>query len=73
MALVDRSEARSTSHTFRMSAVEKAQLKNEAVEAGLSIQQLFELRMLGTAKPRLREGRPPKPRQDEELHYDRSA
>ncbi|MGI8458905.1 MAG: hypothetical protein ACR2LI_12445, partial [Propionibacteriaceae bacterium] len=73
MALVDRSEARSTSHTFRMSADEKAQLKHEATDAGLSLQQLFELRMLGAAKPRLREGRPRKDAQSEELPLVKSA
>lgn len=73
MSLVDRSEARSTSHTFRMSADEKAKLKNDAVQAGLSLQQLFELRMLGAAKPRPPEGRPRKDTQTEELPLVKSA
>jgi hypothetical protein len=59
---------------FRMSAEEKDRLKREAAEAGLTFQQLFELRMLGTAKPVGRDGRRPRiKRQDEELRYDLSA
>jgi len=64
-----RSDARGVSHTFRMSAEEKAQLKAAAAAAGLNLQQFFELRMLGAAKPRLADGRPKKSQQVEELPY----
>lgn len=51
--------------TFRMSATERARLKQEAAGLGLTFQQLFELRMLGEVKPRRKEGRRPSPRQGE--------
>ena len=60
--------------TFRMTREERAGLHREAAEAGLSVQQLFELRMLGAVRPpRGKPGRPRKPRQDEELHFDETA
>lgn len=62
-----RSVERDAPATFRMSATEKARIKQEAVEAGLTLQQLFELRMLGEAKPRGRDGRPRKSDQSEQL------
>lgn len=46
--------------SFRMSAEEKERLKKEASGSGLTLQQLFELRMLGEAKPRPRDGRKPR-------------
>ena len=62
-----RSTMRNAPATFRMSVAEKARLKQEAADAGLTMQQLFELRMLGEAKPRGRDGRPPKTDQTEQL------
>ncbi len=58
---------RAAGYCFRMSAEDRDRLKAEATAAGLTVQQLFELRLLGATKPRVRMGRPPKPRQDEEL------
>lgn len=62
-----RSADRDAPATFRMSVQDKARLKQEAADAGLTLQQLFEQRMLGEAKPRGRDGRPRKPHQGEEL------
>lgn len=62
-----RSAGRSAPATFRMSDGEKARLKQEAADAGLTLQQLFEQRMLGEAKPRGRDGRPRKIDQAEQL------
>ena len=62
-----RSVERDAPATFRMSAIEKARIKQEAADAGLTLQQLFELRMLGEAKPRGRDGRPRKGDQAEQL------
>lgn len=62
-----RSNAREDAATFRMTTDEKARLKAEAAAAGLTFQQLFELRMLGQAKPRLRDGRPRKADGQQEL------
>lgn len=74
MSQIDyRSEGRGVAATFRMSAEDKGTLKAEAQREGLTLQQLFELRMLGQAKPRPRDGRPPKTRQEEELALDMSA
>jgi hypothetical protein len=64
---------RETSLTLRLSIDERERLKREAAELGLTLQQLFELRMLGGAKPRAVMGRRPKPRQDEELPLARTA
>ena len=36
---------------FRITPEEKARLKSEAAEAGLTLTQLFELRMLGYTTP----------------------
>jgi len=58
-----RSSTREVAMTFRMTNVERAQLQREAIEADMSQQQLFELRMFGSAKPRGRDGRPRKQRQ----------
>ncbi len=58
-----RSSTREVAMTFRMTNAERAQLQREAIEAGMSQQQLFELRMFGSAKPRGRDGRPRKQRQ----------
>jgi len=55
-----RSSTRDVAMTFRMTNTERAQLQREAIEAGVSQQQLFELRMFGAAKPRGRNGRPRK-------------
>lgn len=60
-----RSDERNAVALFRMSDDEKARLKQDAADAGLTLQQLFELRMLGAAKPRRRDGRPPKDRQEQ--------
>ena len=54
-----RSADREAPATFRMSVAEKARLKQEAADAGLTLQQLFEQRMLGEARPRPRDGRRP--------------
>ncbi|MGI8682373.1 MAG: hypothetical protein ACR2JO_09680 [Mycobacteriales bacterium] len=62
-----RSSERDVAMTFRMTRAERERLRVEATEAGLTTQQLWELRMLGAAKPRGRDGRPPKSRQAEEL------
>lgn len=73
MAYNDRGPERRASSIFRMSVEEKARLEAEAAEAGISLQQLFELRILGAVKPAPGPGRRKKPRQSEELHYDMSA
>ncbi len=62
-----RSAQRDAPATFRMSVEEKARLKQDAADAGLTLQQLFELRMLGQARPRGRDGRPRKTDQAEQL------
>lgn len=68
MASDYRSNTREALSVFRTSLAEKARLQDEADALGLTLQQLFELRLLGTAKPRGRGGRPRKPRsQAEEL------
>lgn len=64
---------RETALTFRMSFQDRARLKQEAADADLTLQQLFELRMLGAVKPRAPMGRRRKHSRDEELHYDMSA
>jgi len=51
MATDYRSPARSALVTFRTTVDEKARLKREAAEAGLTLTQLFELRMLGYTTP----------------------
>jgi hypothetical protein len=58
---------------FMLSADERARLKAEADAAGLTMQQLFELKMLGAAKPRAARGRRRKPSQPEELPYGMTA
>lgn len=68
MALSDfRAPDRDALAAFRMSVEEKERLKKEAADAGLTMQQLFELRMLGEAKPRPRDGRKPRPKPQEQL------
>ncbi len=67
MELEPNTPERAIGYCFRMSAEDRERLRAEAAVAGLTIQQLLELRVLGAAKPRVRMGRPPKPRQDEEL------
>jgi hypothetical protein len=62
-----RSPERDTSTTYRISKAEKARLRQEADELGLTALQLFQLRMLGEAKPVGRAGRPNKRPQAEEL------
>lgn len=51
-------EPRDVSGTYRMTRSDKARIKHEAAELGLTVQQLFELRMFGHAKPVGRDGRP---------------
>lgn len=51
-------EPRDVSGTYRMTRSEKARMKREASELGLTVQQLFELRMFGAAKPIGQDGRP---------------
>lgn len=58
-----RSPDRDAVASFRMSAEEKERLKQMAAQAGLTLQQLFELRLLGEAKPRPRDGRKPRTQQ----------
>ncbi len=48
--------------TFRMTSTDRDRLRHQALETGMSQQQLFELRMFGAAKPRRRDGRPRKAR-----------
>lgn len=62
-----RSDDREVAATYRMTRDEKQRLRREAAELGLTLQQLFELRMFGQAKPVGRDGRPPKSTQQEEL------
>ena len=50
------------SDTYRLTRAEKERLAREAASLGLTKQQLFELRMLGEAKPVRQAGRPRKPR-----------
>jgi hypothetical protein len=68
-----RSVERFTAATYRMTEAEKARIRREAADLGLTNQQLFELRMFGQAKPVGRDGRRPKPRQDEKLPLAMSA
>ncbi len=51
MATDYRSSRRAVQVTFRMTTEDKARLKREAAEAGLTLTQLFEQRMLGHAYP----------------------
>lgn len=53
-----RSDERASASVFRTTLAEKDRLKAEAAAAGLTLQQLFELRLLGAAKPRGKNGRP---------------
>lgn len=46
-----RSARRGAMINFRITPEEKARLKSEAAEAGLTLTQLFELRMLGYTTP----------------------
>lgn len=73
MAYNDRGPERRASSIFRMSVEEKAALEAEAAKAGITLQQLFELRILGAIKPAPGPGRRRKPDQNEELHFDMSA
>lgn len=57
---------RAASHTFRMSVEDKQRMRRTAEEVGLTMQQLFELKMFGEAKPRGRDGRPRKPGVDDQ-------
>ena len=43
---------RSAPTTVRMTVEERTKLRAEAASLGLSLQQLFELRLFGTVKPR---------------------
>lgn len=67
MELEPRTPERAAGYCFRMSVGDRERLKAEAAVDGLTLQQLFELRLLGATKPRVRMGRPPKPTQQEEL------
>ena len=62
-----RSPDRDAVASFRMSMDEKERLKKLAADAGMTLQQLFELRMLGEAKPRPRDGRKPRSRPEQKL------
>lgn len=62
-----RSAERDVAATYRMTKAEKEHLRSEADKLGLTAQQLFELRMLGAAKPVGRYGRPRVRPQAEEL------
>jgi hypothetical protein len=73
MAYNDRGPDRRASSIFRMSVEEKAALEAEAAKAGITLQQLFELRILGAIKPAPGPGRRRKGNQHEELHFDMSA
>lgn len=67
------SSDRETALTFRMSFADRTQLKQDAAAAGLTLQQLYEQRMLGAVKPRAPMGRPRKHPQNEELPLVKSA
>ena len=58
---------RSAPTTVRMTVEERTKLRAEAASLGLSLQQLFELRLFGTVKPRRVPGRRPKSQEQEEL------
>ncbi len=74
MAYEDRSAERKAVSVFRTSAEEKARLRAEAAAAELTLQQLFELRLLGAAKPVPEAGRHKKyQRQQEELPLSKPA
>ena len=63
-----RSDAREIAAIYRMHRADKERLRCEAAAAGLTMQQLFELRMFGEARPSY--GRPRKlnnPENAEEL------
>ena len=63
-----RSDARAAAAIYRMHRADKERLRCEAAAAGLTMQQLFELRMFGEARPSY--GRPRKlnnPEKAEEL------
>jgi len=62
-----RSDLREQAATFRMTRADKTRLRQDAADAGLTLQQLFELRMLGEARPVGRYGRPRKVSHAEEL------
>lgn len=55
------------SQTYRMAPDDADLLRAEAERRGLTMQQLFELKMLGAARPAGRSGRLRKKKQDEEL------
>ena len=55
-----RSSDREDAVLVRMNTIEKERLHAEARAAGLTLQQLAELRLLGAAKPSSRGGRPKK-------------
>ena len=61
----NRSELREAAAIYRMPRADKERLRNEAAAAGLTMQQLFELRMFGEARPSY--GRPRKLDKAEEL------
>lgn len=61
MATDHRSARRAVQVTFRMTSEDKARLKREAAEAGLTLTQLFEKRMLGEAHPVGKSGPIPQP------------
>ena len=62
-----RSKARDVSAVFRMSVEDRARLKREAADAGVSLQQLFEQKLLGEHRPARAPGRPRKRPSDAEL------
>jgi len=62
-----RSDAREIAAIYRMHRADKERLRCEAAAAGLTMQQLFELRMFGEARPVGRYGRPRKLDTAEEL------
>ena len=47
----NRSDAREAAAIYRMHRADKERLRSEAAAAGLTMQQLFELRMFGEARP----------------------
>jgi hypothetical protein len=47
----NRSDAREAAAIYRMHRADKERLRCEAAAAGLTMQQLFELRMFGEARP----------------------
>lgn len=73
MAEMYRSPEQATCVVVRMGDDDKAALKKEAADAGLTMQQLAELRLFGEARPLRTPGRRKQAKQPEELPLGMSA